>query len=137
MEDPVRLIKGFDAAWNSHDEDAVLDFFTDDAVAKLTPPPPGEPSAYEGKDEIRSFVRTHMPGFHVDSRDHQAAGHQEGVGDRVIWESTVASDYFRRLGADTVEGTVEAIVKGGKIASFTFSLSQQTLASMQRAGDPS
>jgi hypothetical protein len=137
VEDPVRLIRGFDAAWNSHDEGAVLDFFTDDAVAKLAPPPPGEPSAYEGKEEIRSFVRTHMPGFHVDSRDHQTAGHQEGVGDRVIWESTLASDYFRRLGADTVEGTAEAIVKGGKIESFTFSLSQQTLASIQRAGDPS
>jgi ketosteroid isomerase-like protein len=136
VEDPVRLLEDFDAAWNAHDEGAVLDFFIDDAVAKLVPPPPGEPAAYRGKEEIRSFVRRHMPGFHVDSRDHQAAGHQEEVGDRVIWEATVASDYFRRLGADEVEGTAEAIVKGGKIESYTFSLSQQTLASMQRAGGP-
>ena len=51
----------------------------------------------------------------------------------MIWESTFTSDYFRRTGANSVEGTAEAIVKGSKIESFTFSLSQQTLANMQRA----
>ncbi len=135
-EDPISRVEDFDAAWNTHDEEAVLGFFADDAVVKLEPPPPGEREAYTGKEQIRGFVRTHTPGFHVESRDHQVAGHQEGVGDRVIWESTVSSDSFRSLGADQVEGTAEAILKEGRIESFTFTLSQETLAKMQETGEP-
>ena len=59
-----------------------------------------------------------MPGFHVESRDHQVAGHQEGVGDRVIWVSTLSADSFREVGADLpVEITTEAILQGEKIKS--------------------
>jgi ketosteroid isomerase-like protein len=133
-QDPLRLIDDFDAVWNVHDEEGVLNLFAEDAVARLVPAPPGEPDAYEGREQIRDFVRRHMPGFHVESRDHQVAGHHEEVGDRVIWESTVSSERFRDLGAEEVEGTAEAIVKGGKIESFTFSLSHETLDSMRAAG---
>lgn len=135
-EDPLRLIDGFDAVWNAHDEEGVLNHFTEDAVARFVPPLPGEPEAYEGKEEIRDFVQRHMPGFHVESRDHQLAGHQEEVGDRVIWESTVSSERFRDLGADEVEGMAEAIVKAGKIESFTFTLSHETLDKIRAAGGP-
>ena len=101
-EDPLHLIDAFDAAWNAHDEEGVINLFTEDAVARLVPAPPEEPEAYEGKEEIRYFVQRHIPGFHIDSRDHQVAGHQEGVGDRAIWEATVSSERFRDLGAEEV-----------------------------------
>jgi hypothetical protein len=127
----------FDAAWNAHDEEGVLDLFTEDAVARLEPPPPGEPTAYRGQSEISDFVRRHMPGLRVESRDRRIAGHQEDVGDRLIWESTVSSDRFRELGADEAEGTAEAIVKGGMIESFAFSLSHETLTKMRSAGHSS
>ena len=132
-EDPLRVVNDFDAAWNAHDEEGVLDLFADDAVARLVPAPPGEPEAYEGKSQIRDLVRRHMPGFHAESRDHWAAGHQEGVGDRVIWESTFSSDRFRDLGAEKAEGTVESIVKGGRIESFTLSLSNATMERIRSA----
>jgi nucleotide-binding universal stress UspA family protein/ketosteroid isomerase-like protein len=135
-EDLTALASRFDAAWNAHDEEAVLGFFTDDAVVRFEPSLPGEPEAYTGKEEIRTFVRRHMPGFRVESRDHQVAGHQEAVGDRVIWESTVSAESFRGFGVDPAEGTVEAIVKDGKIESFGFSLSQATLEKIQEAGEP-
>ena len=135
-EASLRVVDGFDAAWNAHDEEGVLDLFTDDAVARLVLAPPGEPDAYEGKEQLMDFVRRHIPGFHVESRGHQVAGHQEGVGDRVIWESTVSSERYRILGVEEVEGTAEAIVKGGRIEYFTFSLSNETLGRMRTAGDP-
>lgn len=134
-EDPVHVIKDFDAAWNAHDTEGVLALFADDAVVRIEPALPGEPEAYAGKEEIGDFVRRHMPGFHVESRDHQVAGHQEGVGDRVIWESLVSSDRFRDLGLDPAEGMAEAILKGSEIESFTFSVSQETLAKMRGAHD--
>ena len=135
-DDPLRVIDRFDAAWNDHDAEGVLDLFIEDAVVRLVPAPPGEPEAYEGKVEVGDYVRRHMPGIHVESRYHQVAGHQEGVGDRVIWESTVSSERFRDLGVDEVEGAAEAIVKGGKIELYTFSLSHETLRKIRAAGEP-
>jgi hypothetical protein len=66
-----------------------------------------------------------MQGFHVEGPS--GSGHQERVGDRVIWESTVSSERFRTIGAEEVEDTSEAIVKGGRIEFFTFFLSDETL----------
>src|SRR5215204_7248738 len=121
--DPVSVIKDFDAAWNAHDIEGVLAFFTDDAVVRMEPPPPDEfGGVYTGKEQIRAgFVEPLMPGFHVESRDHQVAGHQEGVGDRVIWTAMVSDDVFRQIvGAEPpVESTGEAIVQGDKIKYFT------------------
>ena len=42
MADPVSVINDFDAAWNAHDVEGVVAFFSDDAVARIEPPPPDE-----------------------------------------------------------------------------------------------
>ncbi|MCA1731696.1 MAG: nuclear transport factor 2 family protein [Actinobacteria bacterium] len=122
MADPLSVVKDFDAAWNNHDVEGVLAFFTDDAVVRMEPAPPDEfGGVYTGKEQIRAgFVETLMPGFHVDSRDHQVAGHQEGVGERVIWTAVVSGDFFREIGAEPpVESTAQAIVQDEKIKSFS------------------
>ena len=122
MADPVSVVKDFDAAWNDHDIEGVLAFFTDDAVVRMEPPPSDEfGGVYTGKEQIRAgWVEPLMPDFHVESRDHQVAGHQEEVGDRVIWIAVVSGDFFRQMGAETpVESPAEAIVQGDKIKFFT------------------
>jgi hypothetical protein len=64
-----------------------------------------------------------MPGFHVESSDHQVAGHQEGVGDRVIWRAKISGDLYEQMGAETpLEATGEAIIHGNKIKSRVPSL---------------
>ena len=121
MADPVSVLKDLDAAWNAHDVEGVMSFFTDDAVVRLEPAPPDEfGGVYTGKEQIRAgFVEPLMPGFHVESRDHQVAGHQEGVGDRVIWASTLWSDMFSQLGVEPpVAATTEAVLQGEKIEYF-------------------
>ena len=122
MADPVSVVKNFDAAWNAHDVEGVMAFFADDAVFRMEPAPPDEfGGVYTGKEQIRaSVVEPLMPGFHVESSDHQVAGHQEGVGDRVIWKSRVSGDFFRQMGVEPpIEATSEAIVQGDKIKTFT------------------
>ncbi len=122
MADPVSVIKDYDAAWNAHDVEGVMAFFADDAVFRMEPAPPDEfGGVYTGKEQIRaSVVEPLMPGFHVESSDHQVAGHQEGVGDRVIWKSKVSGDFFRQMGAKLpLAATAEAILEGEKIKSFT------------------
>ena len=125
MADPVSIINDFDTAWNAHDVESVMAFFADDAIVKLEPSPPDESGGvYIGKEQIRSgFVQPLMAGFHVESRDHQVAGHQEGVGDRVIWCSTFYADAFKEMGADPpIQGTAEAILQGEKIEFYTTTL---------------
>jgi hypothetical protein len=84
MTDPVSVVKDYDAAWNAHDVEGVLAFFTDDAEVRMEPAPPDDEfgGVYSGKEQIRAgFVEPLMEGFHVDSSNHQVAGAQEGVGE--------------------------------------------------------
>jgi SnoaL-like domain len=125
MADPVAVLKDFDAAWNAHDVEGVMAFFDDEAIVRLEPPPPDSSGGvYTGKEQIRAgFVELLIPGFHVESRDHQVAGHQEGVGVRVIWVSMFSGDAFKEMGAEPpVEGTCEAILQEDKIEFFTSTL---------------
>ena len=121
-EDPVSVVKDYDAAWNAHDVEGVMAFFTDDAVVRMEPAPPDEfGGVYTGKEQIRAgWVEPLISGFHVESSDHQVAGHQEGVGERVIWTAMVSGDFFRQIGAEPpVKSSAEAVVQGDKIKSFT------------------
>ena len=55
-----------------------------------------------------------LPGFHVDSREHRASG------DTVTWTARVTGDLFRQMGfSQPFEAHAEAVVREGKIASFT------------------
>src|SRR5215203_2553852 len=83
MADPLSVLKDHDAAWNAHDVEGVMAFFTDEALVRMEPPPPDEfGGVYSGKEQIRAgFVEPLMAGFHVESSNHQVAGHQEGGGE--------------------------------------------------------
>jgi ketosteroid isomerase-like protein len=123
MADPVSVVKDYDAAWNAHDVEGVLAFFTDDAEVRMEPAPPDDEfgGVYSGKEQIRAgFVEPLMEGFYVDSSNHQVAGAQEGLGERVIWTAMVSGEFFRQMGVEPpVESSAEAIVEGDKIKSFT------------------
>jgi ketosteroid isomerase-like protein len=121
-QDPVSVVKDYDAAWNAHDVEGVMAFFTDDAVVRMEPPPPDEfGGVYTGKEQIRAgWVEPLISGFHVETSDHRVAGHQEGVGDRVIWTAMVSGDAFGQTGADfPLKSPAEAFVQGDKIRCFT------------------
>ena len=121
MADSLSVVKDYDAAWNAHDVDGVMAFFTDDAVVKVEPAPPDEfGGVYRGKEQIRTaWVEPQMSGFHVDPSDHQVTEDQEG-GQRVTWRASVSGDFFRQMGAEPpVEATAVAVVEGDKLRSFT------------------
>ena len=115
MADPVSVVKDYDAAWNAHDVEGVMAFFTDDAIVRLEPG-----AVFSGKEQIRAgYVEPFMPGFHVDSSGHQVTGDQEG-GQRVTWRAMVSSDFFRQIGEEPpVERIGEAVVEGEKFKAFT------------------
>ncbi len=125
--DPVAVIQSFDAAWNAHDAERVLKFFTDDAVVRFMYPPPfQEPDTYTGKDEIRQLLAGLLSSdFRMQSYDHRISLNQ------MTWQYQARSARFRRLGAEVAEGSAGAAFEGGKIKNFTLSFSPETTAILE------
>ncbi len=131
--DPIALARGLDEAWNSHDVERVVGYFTDDAVLTFVPPPP--PPARQvsrGREEIRDFVRALIPGFHVESRDYRVAD------SRVAWTAAIACDRFREARVDRAWGTVEGVIAGGRFSLLTVTLTAESAARLHagRQGEP-
>jgi hypothetical protein len=73
-ENLTALVDAFDASWNAHDEEAIMDWFTERAVVSMSPTPPGQPDTYQGKEGIIGWVRQTLSGFPVKSRNHGELG---------------------------------------------------------------
>ena len=54
-------------------------------------------------------------------------------GDTVTWDATVSGDLFRRMGIDSFDVSAEAIVKRGKITSFTVHQTPEANSRFERA----
>ena len=130
VTDPMALVQGFNEASNSGDVERVLAFFSDDATIRTVPPPqPPAPEIPTGKQQIREWFEPQMANLHVESRNMRAGG------DSVTWDATVSGDLFRQMGIDSFDVTAEAVVKGGKITSFTVTQTPETVSRFQKAMD--
>lgn len=124
----IAQVQTIDAQWNTHDLEAALATFTDDAVVTLVPPPPGQRPVSRGKAEIREFLAANMAGFHVDSRDYEVTGP-----DSLRWIGVISNDLFRQLGLDGLETVTEATFQGDKLRAFTVTFTPQALAQIGAA----
>jgi ketosteroid isomerase-like protein len=123
--DPQAVFDGFHAAVNAHDVDAALAFFADDAVVQFPNQPP--PNTYRGQAEIRAWLKGDAD-QHIQVTTEQL----KMSGDTLSWIAKVVTDDVRGSGI-TIEGPAEAVIQGGKIKSFSFTLSDATLAQLQAA----
>ena len=100
----------FNTAWNAGDVDAVLEFFTPDAVVRIIPPPPPpEPERFTGRDEIRGWIeRTLAIPFAVRASNYRVTGTV------VTWDAT-----FPHEGTDASPDVSEAVFRGRLISDFT------------------
>jgi hypothetical protein len=123
--DPETVFNLFHAAVNAHDVDAALALFADDGVVQFPNQPP--PNVFRGAAEIRAWLQGDAD-QHIQVKTEQL----KVAGDMLSWIAKVDTDDVRGLGI-TIEGPAEAVVQGGKIKSFTFTLSDATLAKLQAA----
>jgi ketosteroid isomerase-like protein len=123
--DPMAVFNAFHAAVNAHDVDAALAFFAPDAVVQFPNQPP--PNVFRGTQEIRTWLQG-------DAAQHiqVTTDNVQVTGDRMTWDASVMVDDLRPLGI-SADGSVEAVIQGGKITSFVFTLSEDTLAKLQAA----
>lgn len=120
---PEDVVLQLAEATNAQDLDAALALFADDAVVTSVSPQP-----FIGKDEIRAWLE----GMFAD--EFYLEPEIVEVNDNVVIENdtmTMASMSF--YGIDTLTGTAETTVKGGKIKTLNFSWSDETLADLQAA----
>ena len=128
--DPAAVVIASVDTISAGDVDASLATFADDAVVSILLP--GAPETYTGKKEIRAWLES------------LAAGHWEGAleilhveGDTVATRLTSSMDPTRALGVAPLVGTDVYIVQEGKIASYTWTPTQETAAKLQAAmGSP-
>lgn len=105
---PIDLVRNFCAAWGAGDLDALLDYFTDDAVYHNMPIDP-----VTGKDAIRATIEGFTAGVEkIEFRVH----HIVAEGNIVMTERTDAFFAGERTIELPVMGTFE--VTDGKIAAW-------------------
>lgn len=127
-EDLVELIDVFHAMWNTHHVDGVLRFYTEDAVINIEGLPNESSISIRGKTAIQIMLQTYLPGWHVDARSHFRAN-----ANRVTWMARTSADVLRRIGVDWLEWKTEVILRNGKIAAHTVTLTSEAVVTLEAA----
>lgn len=121
--DPLALVNSWQAALNAGDVDKALSFLAEDAMVTIVPAGPDGDGVYSGRAEIRGWYQTVAGGKGTGAlRDCQTAG------DTVTCLSTYADDGLKGMGVDSIQGQWVATLRDGRIQSYTFTISPESLA---------
>ena len=129
--DPVSTISAWVEALNAGDIDSALSCLADDAVVQIVPAAPGTSGIFTGKGEVRGWYET-IVGQHGVT----ALSDCQVDGETVTCVNNYAEDSFRSLGIDFVVGEWVAVVREGKLQSYTFTMSDESLAALMAAMTP-
>ena len=124
--DPMAVAAALDEAVNAGRLEDALALFGDDAVASFPSQP--EPNRFAGTEQIRSWLQSDISeDISVEAIERHADG------DRVMWTGRISLAGWRERGIASLEGQAEAIVRDGRIVSFTYAVLPESLARMQQA----
>jgi steroid delta-isomerase-like uncharacterized protein len=107
-----RTLKQFLDAFNRHDLDAIMSFFTDDCVLQMPRGPAPSGRAAVGKDAVRALLATRfegLPDVHYGDDRHFIAG-DRGVSEWLLTGTTRSGERVEVRGCDLFE------FRGDKIA---------------------
>ena len=93
------------AAFNRHDLDAIMSFFTDDCVLNMPRGPAPEGRAAAGKEDVRSLLATRLEGLpdvHYGDDRHFVAG-DRGVSEWLLTGTTRGGERVEVRGCDLFE----------------------------------
>jgi ketosteroid isomerase-like protein len=126
--DPESVLRGIYDALNAGDVDRALTFVAENAVAVLTPPPPGSTGVTMGKDKFRErYIQ------YVANHEYQELSDLEVRGDEVTCSATISADEFRTLGLVSLNFTGYAIVRDGLLRTYTWTITRESLARLESA----
>lgn len=123
--DPLSVANAWNDALNAGDIDVALSYLADAAVLTYVPPTPGTSGVLTGKEEIRawyeSIVKANGVGALTDCKVE---------GETVTCTDTYTDDGLKAMGVDVLVAEWVAVVRDGKIQSYTFTMSEESLAKL-------
>jgi hypothetical protein len=119
---PRDLVNSWQAALNKGDIDAALSYLADDATVTIAPPADGD-GVYTGHAEIRGWYETIVSGKGKGTLTNCKAD-----GETITCTSTYADEGLKAMGVDFIEGTWVAFIRDGRIQSYTFTITPESLA---------
>jgi hypothetical protein len=129
--DPMPVIDAWVQALNAGDIDVALSYLADDAVVQIVPPAPGTSGVFAGKGEIRGWYETI-----VEQNGVTTLSDCQVDGETVTCVNTYAEDSFRSMGIDFIVGEWVVVVRDGKFQSYTFTMTEESLAAIMAAMPP-
>ena len=121
--DPISVVNAWHDGLNEYDIDTALSYLAEGAVVTIVPPLDGGSGVYSGKEEIRGLYE----GF-VAANFSCALSDCQVDGETVICIDTYTDDGLKALGVGFIEGEWVATVRDGKIQSYTYTISAESLA---------
>jgi hypothetical protein len=129
--DLMPIINAWVEALNTGEIDTALSYLADDAVVQIVPPAPGTSGVFSGKGEIRGWYETV-----VGQNGVTVLTDCQVDGETVTCVNTYAEDSFKSMGIDSVVAEWVAVVRDGKIQSYTYTMSDESLAAVMAAMAP-
>ncbi len=119
---PEDLVASWQEAINKGDIDAALSYLANDATVTIIPPAEGD-GIYNGHEEIRGWYETMVAAKGQGTTDNCRVD-----GESVTCRDTYTDEGLKGMGVDFIEGEYAAVVQDGKIQSYTFTISPESLA---------
>ncbi|MGD8465436.1 MAG: nuclear transport factor 2 family protein [Anaerolineae bacterium] len=116
--DPLAIVNSWLEALNAGDVDAALSYLADDA--QIT-----SDQVYTGKEEIRGWYEAQ-----VEANGASTLSDCQVDGETVTCISSYTDDGLQAMGVDFLEGELVLVVRDGKIQSYTFAMSPESLAKL-------
>ena len=127
---PQDVVNSWQAALNKGDVDAALSYLAEDATVTIIPPAEGD-GVYNGHTEIRGWYEAIV------------AGKGSGIlkdckmdGETMTCFDIYADEGLKSIGVDSIEGSWVAVVRDGKIQSYTFTMWPESLAKFPPPPEP-
>jgi hypothetical protein len=124
---PQEVVNSWQESLNNGDIDLTRAFLAGDAVITIIPAGPDGDGVYNGQTEIRGWYETI-----VSSQGGGTLSNCNVRGEVITCKSTYSDDGLKAMGVDFIEGDLVATVQDGKIQSYTFTISPESLANLKR-----
>lgn len=120
---PQRVAESWQAALNNGDVDAALSYLAEGVSVSVVPPGPDGDGVYTGKTETRAWYETIVAQKGAGTLSNCSAS-----GETLTCHSTYSDQGLKAAGVDFVEGNWVGSVRDGKIESYVFTLTPESLA---------
>jgi len=123
--DPLSIANAWNDALNAGDIDTALSYLADDAVLTFIPPTPGTTGVLTGKEQIRGWYEAI-----VAAHGFATLSDCKLDGETLTCTDTYTDDDFKAMGVGSIVAEWVAVVREGKIQSYTFTMSAESLAKL-------